>query len=197
MSECILTHMVVAQRTLSNAEDRRESILRAAQSVFAVKGIHGTPTIEVARAAGISQAYLFRLYPTKEELAVALVKRCNQRIHATFADAVAQARAEQADVLLTMGMAYASLLQDRELLLLQLHAHAASASVPAIRDAMRDGFRELVEFTQRESGAEPLEIRRFFAHGMLMNVMAALGVAELADAPWAALLTGADLAEGC
>ena len=72
-------------RTLSTAEARRETILQAAERVFAARGLHGTPTIEVAKAAGISQAYVFRLFPTKAELFIALVQRCNERVHRTFA----------------------------------------------------------------------------------------------------------------
>ena len=55
-------------------------------------GLHGTPTMEIAKAAGISQAYLFRLFPTKAELFMALVERCNARVQRTFEDAAAAAR---------------------------------------------------------------------------------------------------------
>ncbi|MDQ3723189.1 MAG: TetR/AcrR family transcriptional regulator, partial [Actinomycetota bacterium] len=73
-----------AARTLSTAEERREEILQAAERVFAARGLHGTPTMEIAKAAGISQAYLFRLFPTKAELFMALVERCNARVLRTF-----------------------------------------------------------------------------------------------------------------
>lgn len=175
-------------RTLSTAEIRREEVLSAATQVFAARGIHGTPTTEVARAAGISQAYLFRLFPSKEALAVALVERVNQRIHDTFAQAADRAKAAGDDVLPAMGRAYVELLEDRDLMLLQLHAHAASPGVPAIREAMRDGFRRLVGFAREASGASEEEIRRFFARGMLLNVLAALDAQDL-DEPWAQMLS--------
>ncbi|WP_354698716.1 hypothetical protein DSM112329_04407 [Paraconexibacter sp. AEG42_29] len=174
-------------RTLSTAEERREAVIEAGMKVMAERGIHGTPTLEVAKAAGISQAYLFRLYPTKADLAIAVVRRCNERIHATFTAAAAQAKAAGAtgeDVLHAMGESYGELIQDRTLLLLQLHCHAAAPSEPAIQAAMQDGFRNLYALIKAEAGADDEEISQFFATGMLINTLAAMGAYEL-DEPWA------------
>ena len=178
--------MTPAARTLSTAEERREEILQAAERVFAARGLHGTPTMEIAKAAGISQAYLFRLFPTKAELFLALVERCNARIQRTFADAAAAARAAGEPVLMAMGKAYIGLLADRTLLLNQLNAHAACDD-PAIRDQVRRGFARLVELVERESGAGPEEVRNFFAQGMLLNVLAAMQAQDV-DEHWAQVL---------
>ena len=177
---------MAAARTLSTAEERREEILAAAEHVFAARGLHGTPTMEIARAAGISQAYLFRLFPTKAELFSALVERCNERIERTFVDAAAAAREAGTPIMPAIGAAYVGLLSDRHLLLNQLHAHAACDD-PAIRDQMRRGFARLVEIVERETGAEPQEVRIFFAHGMLLNVLAAMQAQDV-DEHWAQLL---------
>ena len=63
-----------------SAEERRELVLEAAVAEFALGGLAGTSTEDVARRAGISQPYLFRLFPTKKGLFLALVERCYQRI---------------------------------------------------------------------------------------------------------------------
>src|SRR5690349_9761123 len=97
-------------RTLSTAEERRETILEAAARVFAARGLHGTPTTEVAKAAGISHAYLFRLFPTKAELFAALTQRVNDRIYDTMARAAADAKAGGEEPLMAMGKAYVGLL---------------------------------------------------------------------------------------
>jgi len=173
-------------RTLSTARERRETILRAAERVFAARGLHGTPTMEVAKAAGISQAYLFRLFPTKAELFIALAQRCNERIYRAFADAAARAKAAGEEVLPAMGRAYMELLADRNLLLIQLHAHAASDD-PEIREQMRSGFARLIDLVERESGADGPQLQRFFAHGMLLNVLTAMH-AEDVEAHWAEVL---------
>jgi AcrR family transcriptional regulator len=182
-------------RTLSTADERRETILEAAQGVFAARGLHGTPTMDIAKAAGISQAYLFRLFPTKAELYIALVQRGNERIHGTFVDAAAAAKASGEDVLTAMGRAYVGLLADRELLLGQLHAFAACDD-DAVRAQMRRGFARLVELVERESGAGPDEVRAFFAQGMLLNVLAAMR-AEDVDEHWAQVLLGPKKIDCC
>ncbi len=175
-----------AARTLSTAEERREEILQAAERVFAARGLHGTPTMAIAKTAGISQAYLFRLFPTKTELFMALVERCNARVLRTFAGAAAAARAAGEPVLPAMGMAYIGLLGDRNLLLNQLNAHAACDD-PAIRDQVRHGFAQLVQLVERESGASAEEVRNFFAQGMLLNVLAAMQAQDV-DEHWAQVL---------
>ena len=181
------SHLSMAPpRTLSTAEERREEILQAAERVFAPRGLHGTPTMEIAKAAGISQAYLFRLFPTKAELFMALVERCNARVLHTFEEAAAAARAAGEPVMAAMGMAYVGLLADRDLLLNQINAHAACDD-PAIRDQMRRGFAQLVDLVERETGAGAEEVRGFFAQGMLLNVLAAMQ-AEDVDEHWSQVL---------
>lgn len=179
--------MTPATRTLSTAEDRREAVLAAAQRVFGARGLHGTPTTEIAQAAGISHAYLFRLFPTKTDLVVAAVQASNRRIIETFAAAARDAVADGSDPMEAMGHAYADLLGDRELLLMQLHSFAASPDMPEVREAARDCFARLVDLIEQSTDATPDEIRTFFAHGMLMNVMAAID-ADRSDAHWAKAL---------
>lgn len=94
-----------------------------------------------------------------------------------------------------MGAAYVDLLTDRDLLLNQLHAHAASDD-EAIRDRMRACFARLVELVERESGADPDQVRMFFAHGMLLNVLASMDAQEV-DAHWARVLLGPKGVECC
>jgi AcrR family transcriptional regulator len=184
-----------SERILSTADERRETILVAAEQVFAARGLHGTPTIEIAKAAGISQAYLFRLFPTKAELFGALTQRVNDRVYETMARAAADAKAAGENVLTAMGMAYVGLLDDRDLLRVHLHSHAAGDD-PAIRDQMRSCFERLVALVERESGAGPDEVRVFFAHGMLLNVLASMGAQDV-DAHWAKVLLGPPETDCC
>lgn len=166
------------KRTLSTAEERREAVLEAGMSVFAEKGFLGTPTTEVAKAAGISQAYLFRLFPTKTDLVLAVAERSNERIAETFAKAAMQAQATGAGVMETMGDAYSALLQDRTMLMTQIHLFAAAASMPEVAEAARSHFAKLYDLVGRETGLAPEELHRFFATGMLLNVMAAIGAQD-------------------
>src|SRR5689334_21215370 len=168
-------------------EERREEILEAALSVFAESGYHGASTEEIARRAGISQPYVFRLFGTKKELYIAGVARCFRQTLELMQKAAEGKRGREA--LDAIGAAYGELLEsDRTYLRAQMQAYAASND-PAIAAVVRDGFGDLVTYVERVSGASLEEISAFFAHGMLLNVLASMAApAE----PW-----GTRLVEGC
>ena len=163
-----------------SAEERREEIVEVALRHFAESGYHGTSTEAIAREAGISQPYLFRLFRTKRELFLACADRCNATVAAVFAEAVTGDTPEERRA--AMGRAYVErLLPDRHALLFQLQGYAA-AGEPEIREAMRRDFSRLVRTVAELSGAPESETWAFFSEGMLLNVVAAL---DLADEPWA------------
>jgi AcrR family transcriptional regulator len=172
--------MTQAGRMRMSAEERREQVLEAALGEFAAKGLAGTSTEDVARSAGISQPYLFRLFPTKKALFLALVERCFRRVEGTFIAAAGDAVGEQA--LEAMGDAYEKLLEDRTLLLLQMQAYAACDD-PSIRAATRAGFKDLWTLVERLTGLPFETVVDFFAMGMLMNVAAAMDLPAV-DERW-------------
>ncbi len=57
-------------------EDRRAAIIRAARKVFVEKGFYRTTTRELAAAAGVSEALLFKHFPNKEALYAAIQMSC-------------------------------------------------------------------------------------------------------------------------
>jgi AcrR family transcriptional regulator len=174
-------------RTLSTAEQRREELIDVAMRVFAEHG-PAAPTTEIAKEAGISQAYVFRLFPTKEELFAAVTRESSRRMMTAFRAAAAKARKEGTDPLYTMGLAYDELLErDREVLMVQLYARVASGKLPLVREAIQDCFKQIYEFVKRETDAGPEEIHAWFAHGMLCDVTAATGIDQI-DEEWARAL---------
>jgi AcrR family transcriptional regulator len=164
-----------------SAEERREAILEAARGEFASTGYHGTSTETIAERAGISQPYLFRLFGTKKELFLASVRRCFRETLETFQRAAEGKRGEEA--LEAMGEAYMGLLADRGRLMAQLQAYA-TCDDPEIRAVVREGYGDLFTWTERVSGLGPEELCRFFAKGMLLNVVAAMDLLN-SDEPWA------------
>src|SRR5215207_2360571 len=96
--------MAAEPRVRKSAEERREEILEVAVRHFAFGGLHGTSTEAIAREAGISQPYLFRLFRTKRELFLACVDRSNERILAVFRRVAAEAAPDER--LHLMGKAY-------------------------------------------------------------------------------------------
>jgi AcrR family transcriptional regulator len=140
--------MNAAPRTRLTAAERREDVLAAAIAAFAKTGYHGTPTEAIAKRAGISHAYLFRLYGTKKELFLACVERGFDRVTETFRGAAANPPADAATPLEAMGRAYVEMLADRELLLLQLQGYAAAGD-DEIREAVRRRGAELIDEIRR------------------------------------------------
>jgi AcrR family transcriptional regulator len=61
-----------------SCEERRDSIIQAVRRAFADKGFHGTTTRELAEAAGVSEALLFKHFPNKEALYSAMMLSCCQ-----------------------------------------------------------------------------------------------------------------------
>jgi AcrR family transcriptional regulator len=61
-----------------SGEERRAAIIQAVRRVFAEKGFHGTTTRELAGAAGVSEALLFKHFPNKEALYSAMLLTCSR-----------------------------------------------------------------------------------------------------------------------
>ena len=169
--------MAVEPRARKSAEERREEILAVAVRHFAIGGFHGTSTEAIAREAGISQPYLFRLFRTKKELFLACVDRANAQVRDAFQRAAAEA--PEGERLKAMGHAYIDeLLPDRHAVLMLMQGYAAAGSDPEIQERVRDGYGRVVSAVAELSGAAPEEVWSFFATGMHLNVVAALDLAE-------------------
>jgi AcrR family transcriptional regulator len=166
--------------TRQTAEERREAVLDAATGEFALKGYHAASTDEIARAAGISQPYLFRLFGSKKDLYVAAAQRSIDELYRVFAAAADGKTGKEA--LEAMGAAYAEIMQDRTRLMLMLKCWTTTDE-PEIRRISRGAWRELVDLVERTSGEPPEVVTRFFAHGMLLTVLMALDLVDDPE-PW-------------
>ena len=154
------------------AEERREEILVVAQDLFAERGIYGTSTDDIARRAGISQPYLFRLFGTKKELYLAAVERCFAETLEMFQEASAGKTGEPA--LKAISKAYhETVLRDPRRLQGQMQAYAACDD-PEVRAVCQRGYGRLVEHVEAVSGLPSEKVRDFFAIGMLLNVIASM-----------------------
>jgi AcrR family transcriptional regulator len=88
-------------------EERRMQILQRAVSLFSKKGFSGTTTREIARAAGVSEAMVFRHFATKEELYTAILdhKACSDSGFDPF-KVVADALSRKDDHAVFAGLAF-------------------------------------------------------------------------------------------
>ena len=170
------------QRQRMSGQDRREQVLRIAAEEFAAGGLHGTSAEVIARRAGITQAYVFRMFGTKKALFIDVVMAAFGRMTDGMRDA-ARGRTGL-DALALMGAQYNELLADRTALLLQLQGFAACGD-GEVRDAVRGGFARMWQTVSEVTGLAPVTVKAFLAFGMLLNSNAALQAGEL-DEPWAA-----------
>ena len=161
-------------------EERRREIIEAAQIEFSVGGLNGTPVEAIAKRVGVSQPYLFQLFGTKKDLFIAAVQRAFERTVAGFRTATAKLPddADSHTMLMAMGEAYHTMLQDRTLLLMQMQAYAACDDED-VRAVVRDEFQRLVRFAQAAAGASAYEMSQWLGFGMLMNVAAAMDLWNL------------------
>ncbi|MBF9067958.1 TetR/AcrR family transcriptional regulator [Streptacidiphilus sp. NEAU-YB345] len=161
-----------------SAEERRESVIRAAMVAFADGGYNGTSTAEIARQVGVSQPYLFRLFENKRALFEAAVRRCMEEVKESFLAAAEGLQGEEA--LEAMGDAYVELIGDRSRLLMQMQMYVSTAAAEAAGDhevgkAVRALWEDLWDSVAAVSGSTPEEIGQFFASGMLINSLVAMG----------------------
>jgi AcrR family transcriptional regulator len=182
-----MTPTATAERL--TAPERREQILEAAVTVFAERGYEGASTDVIARMAGISQPYLFRLFGTKRELIIATVKRCFADTESLFVRAASGRHGEEA--LSAMGEAYIDEIRRSPLRLrAQLQSYAACDDT-AIRAVVAAGFGDLVRLAGQLTGLDSARLSSFFAQGMLLNILAMMGQIDEPQA-WAMRLI-----EGC
>jgi AcrR family transcriptional regulator len=164
-----------------SAAERKDDVLDAAMIEFAEGGLEGTSTEDIARRAGISQPYLFRLFGTKKELFIATVSRCFRETLELFQRAAEGKRGQEA--LDAIGAAYMTQLEtDRTWLRAQMQAYVASDD-PEIRAVVRNGYGDLVAYVRRVSDADWPTVWHFFAEGMMLNVLASMQINDNPD-PW-------------
>lgn len=163
------------------ASQRREQVLSVAETEFAAAGLHGASTETIARRAGITQAYVFRLFGTKKQLFLECVDTAFGRMRLAMLAAAGDASGVKA--LAAMGREYDAMLADRTTLLLQLQGIAASGD-PEVRSAVRTSMGRLWQAVADTARLDPVTVKTFLAFGMLLNTSAALDFKDVDDA-WA------------
>ncbi|PZH18107.1 TetR family transcriptional regulator [Streptomyces sp. NTH33] len=162
-----------------SAEERRESVIRAAIAEFAQKGYYGTSTEAIAKRVGVSQPYLFRLFPGKKAIFAAASRRCIEDARRVFEEAAEGLDGEEA--LHAMANAYTRLIAEHpEKLQMQMQTYITVAAVEAEGDhefgeAVRAGWMRLWETVHLPLGADVNGTTTFMAYGMLVNTLAAMG----------------------
>ncbi len=164
--------------TRMRAGQRRELILDAAMRVFGDHGYVGTTTAEIARAAGVSQPYVVRMFGTKEKLFVEVLHRALETLLAAFRAALADESGIPAAR--RIGLAYVGLAAQRGLLLSLMHAFVLGGD-PGVGPVAREGFLRVYRFLRDEAGFTVDESQNFLSGGMLVNTMIGLRMTDEFD----------------
>ena len=169
-----------------SAEDRRAQVIAEAITVFARFGYEGATTAAIAERVGVSQPYLFRLFPTKKDLFLAASEKNMNDTLSLMREAAGGKTGH--DALEAMGLAYQEkLMTHREWLLMQLQTFAACHDEDVQRQT-RHCLQEIWDEVEKLSGL-PIENRViFFAKGMFCNVIAAAGRLDGQDDQWTPVL---------
>jgi AcrR family transcriptional regulator len=157
-----------------NAGQRRAELLEAAVVEFAENGYHGTRTADIAARAGVSQPYVYALFPDKRSVFLAChdwtTERIKESLEKTAADSGDGENLEQ-----ILDRAYQVIFEEHpHQVLFQIQAHAAATADPVIRAPVRQRFIELVELSERLHDAPRDLVLRHVARSMLGNVVLAL-----------------------
>ena len=183
-----MTPTAAAERL--TAPERREQILEAAVTVFAERGYEGASTDVIARMAGISQPYLFRLFGTKRELIVATVQRCFEDTEELFSSAATGSRVRRRCTRSARRTSRRS--AGARSSCARSCSRTPRATTPRFAPSSPRDSAGWCASSERLTGVELAQRRAtFFAQGMLLNVLAMMGQIDEPQA-WAMRLI-----EGC
>lgn len=165
-----------------SAEDRREQVIKAAITIFARSGYEGATTAAIAARVGVSQPYLFRLFPTKKDLFLAASERNMNDTLKLMREAAGGKTG--CDALDAMADAYQEkLVSDREWLLMQLQSFAACYDEDIQRQTRRS-MQNVWQEVETLTGLPAEDRVIFFAKGMFCNAIAAMGRIDGDDPQW-------------
>jgi AcrR family transcriptional regulator len=169
--------------TRKPAAVRRAEIMEAADAEFALKGLSGAGIEAIAARVGISHPRVVQMFGSKRDLFLQVVHAAYDRIEATFESAE--------PTLSALGDAYRHLLQSRPtvgLILLQAYAAAGDTSV---QESVRQRQLDLQQTITRLTEADPMQVRSFFATGLVLTVSTVLDLPERrADMEWCTWVIG-------
>jgi AcrR family transcriptional regulator len=160
-------------------EDKKEIIIENAVGVFAERGYYKATTAMVAKAAGVTQPYVFHFFENKEELFKAVINRAFSRIYDTFA----QVDAPADQLIETMGHAFEQIIQTyRDEVLMVMQAHAISD--PGIREHVSSMFLKIFEsltskFDKAGIPNAKATAAQFIGTGLLITLAEVLNLPQL------------------
>jgi AcrR family transcriptional regulator len=157
-------------------EERKDDLVAAAIREFAAHGLDAASTGAIAKAVGISQPYLFKIWETKSQLFLAALDQVFNTVIGTF-QAEAVGKPASVETLTEVGNAYDSLSRAEMQMLLQ---GFAACDHPEIRDLVERRWMELIGALKKIAGTGGDPIQHFLGFGLLMTVVRTAGMPDSA-----------------
>ncbi|MEV5105287.1 TetR/AcrR family transcriptional regulator [Streptomyces massasporeus] len=155
-----------------SAAQRRAQILDIAMLEFSRTGLFGTPVDVIAKAAGVTQPYVFRLFGSKTKLFTECVRISFRQSTTRMLDAAEGLSGVNA--LVAMGNQYRSNLENNPDVLIQVQAFAACAN-DEVREAVRECYGDQWQQLVKRAGVDPVQMKIYMALGLLLNDLTMIG----------------------
>jgi AcrR family transcriptional regulator len=159
--------------------DKKDLIIDGAVAIFAESGYYKATTAQIAKAAGVTQPYVFHFFASKEALYQAVMDRAFSRIYQVFGEIAAPAD----ELYDAMGHGFIGVMKshrDEILMLMQSHTIAE----PSIRQHVKGKFKlvyDMVSARFQEAGLpDPgMKASEFIGDGMMLTLAVILELPEL------------------
>src|SRR3990172_2375659 len=127
------------------ATERKRRIIEAARAVFASAGYAAVGTADLARAAGVSEAALYRYFPSKKHLFLATLGSAGSRLQEIWQRLGSDVE-DPIDALRTIAVGYYDHVRSRsEVMRLQFRA-LSECDDPEVQSMVRENFGGLARF---------------------------------------------------
>jgi AcrR family transcriptional regulator len=123
---------------------RRRTILEAAHEVFSESSFQNADTAELAEAAGVKPAALYRYFPSKRDLYLATLEEASPRLLGLWKEAASQS-GDALEAMWDIGMAYYDHTQSRSPVMRLWFQALSEASDPAVRGTIARTFTGAVD----------------------------------------------------
>jgi len=169
-------------RSRKSASERQEDVIRAAIEEFACNGYHGGSTQRIADEAGISQAYVLRLFGTKKALFIAALERnCRDMIQiwddtlgSPFKARITGTQRTVEERFGVLGESWIAFHEEDATLRMLLQALAA-ASDEEIRRRLSRELEDIHTWLRKRTDASFDEAQAFWGQLMMLMVGVAIG----------------------
>ncbi|MGB5395824.1 MAG: TetR/AcrR family transcriptional regulator [Gammaproteobacteria bacterium] len=156
------------------APQRRDSILQAAQALFAEKGFHGVSIDEIARVVNVSPAIIYRHFESKQQLYETILQQMSGK-RESYVDTVVNSSTRFEDVLIGMTQVYIKSVADNpDMLRIELQSllDGSSASSAFFKNRWKS-FTDYIEFGLNERMAYDVPNREItiMAAGLMFQGM--------------------------